>query len=113
MSFAPNVGAVLEERHGFAGALRTLGGGGPSRAPQYNRGHVGAPQYNSPGAYALPLAELLALHVGPDLLGHFRGSDRTAAEHGLERVLAALEADVVATERLLALRHVPSSSPVW
>src|SRR5438093_8766325 len=103
MSFAPNVGAVLEERHGFAGALRTLGGGGPSRAPQYN----------SPGAYALPLAELLALHVGPDLLGHFRGADRTAAEHGLERVLAALEADVVATERLLALRHVPSSSPVW
>src|SRR4030081_647634 len=104
MSGPLRVCRVLEERHGFAGALRTLGGLG---------GHCGAPQSNSPGSYALPLAELLALHVGPDLLGHDRGSDRTAAEHGLERVLAALEADVVPTERLLGrLRHVPSSCSV-
>src|SRR6184192_3820411 len=111
-------GRVLEERHGFAGALRTLAGlGGHFGAPPIQQaglgGHFGAPQSNSPGSYALPLAELLALHVGPDLLGHDRGSDRTAAEHGLERVLAALEADVVTTERLLAFRHVPSSLPVW
>src|SRR5439155_13116563 len=97
---------------GFAGRSERWGWGAIS-GPPIQQAHVGAPQYNSPGAYALPLAELLALHVGPDLLGHFRGADRTAAEHGLERVLAALEADVVATERLLALRHVPSSSPVW
>src|SRR2546421_1130967 len=117
MSGPPRVCQFLEERHGFAGALRTLGGWGAISGPPLQQaglgGHLGAPQYNSPGSYALPLAELLALHVGPDLLGHDRGSDRTAAEHGLERVLAALEADVVATERLLALRHVPSSLPAW
>src|ERR1700741_5165325 len=73
-------------------------------------GPLGASRPRSFGrSRALPLAELLALHVGPDLLGHLRGPDRSAAEHGLERVLAALETDVIAAERLLALRHVPSS----
>src|SRR2546422_2428022 len=61
---------------------------------------------------ALPLAELLPLDVRPDLLRHDRRSDRVAAEHGLERVLAALEADGITAERLLRLRHVPSSSVV-
>src|SRR5206468_876080 len=83
------------------------------RAPRLRRGaserwgvggHLGAPNKK-----ALPLAELLPLHVGPELLGHDRGSDRAAAENGLERVLAAFEADVITAERLLALRHVPSS----
>src|SRR5262245_15462648 len=57
----------------------------------------------------LPLAELLPLDVGPELLGHDRGSNGSAAEYGLERVLAAFEADVITAERLLALRHVFSS----
>src|SRR5262249_59095840 len=89
------------------------GGGGwgeAERVAPNKRAARGASRSSSLGrARALPLAELLPLHVGPDLLGHLRGADRAAAEHGLERVLAALEADVIPTDRLLALRHVASS----
>src|SRR5262245_37610400 len=57
-------------------------------------------------------SEPLPLHVRPDLLRHHGRPDRRAAEHLLDRVLAPLEADRVAAERLL-LRHVPSSSCGW
>src|SRR5438105_7684213 len=92
--------------------------------PRVNEGvwgkPLGVPQSKEPNGpheasrprRPLPLAELLPLDVRPDLLRHDRRSDRVAAEHGLERVLAALEADGITAERLLRLRHVPSSSVV-
>src|SRR5437879_13229866 len=54
----------------------------------------------------LPLPDPLALHVGPELLGHHGGPDGGAAEDLLHRVLAALEADRVPAECLPPLRHV-------
>src|SRR5215467_10001034 len=55
--------------------------------------------------------ELLPLDVAPDLLGHLGGADGRRAHHGLHRVLASLEVDRVATERLLLCHSLsPPSS---
>src|SRR5207237_8813162 len=54
---------------------------------------------------ALLAGELLPLDVHPELLRHLGRADRLVAEDGGHRVVAALEVDRVASERLLALRH--------
>src|SRR5262245_63066162 len=45
--------------------------------------------------------ETLPLHVAPQLLGHLGWADRRGAEQRFQAVRAALEADRVASERLL------------
>ena len=47
--------------------------------------------------------ELLPLHVDPELLRHLGRPDRRAAEHRLQRVVRALEADREPAERFLPL----------
>src|SRR5574341_138928 len=74
----------------------------------------GPPETVEPSVAGLLLAgELPPLHVGPDLLRHLGRPDRRAAEDGFHRVLTALEADRVPSERLLPLRHVPLLVMVW
>src|SRR5215510_2405554 len=80
---------------------------GESRGPE-RPGGTGQAQDDPAERGGLLLAgELLPLDVAPDLLGHLGGADGRRPHHGLHGVLAALEVDRVATERLL-LRHALS-----
>src|SRR5439155_4688964 len=103
-----------ERARGRAGAPRRLRRQGARRASDVAARTASLKKGGSPNAsrprrwkrVRLPLPEPLALHVGPELLGHHGRSDGAAAEDLLHRVLAALEADRVPAERLPPLRHV-------
>src|SRR5438034_6486086 len=63
-------------------------------------------------ASRLLVCELLPLDIGPEFLRHLRRGDRLVAEHGGQRVVAAIEVDGIAAEcRLLVLCHPLAS--VW
>src|SRR5262249_27607438 len=95
---------AVKPRRGRGGRAAEKEKGGPPNASRPS------PQEGA----GLPLAgQLLALHIGPDLLRHLGGADRRAAEDRLGRILAALEVDRVAPERLLPLRHSASLLRQW
>src|SRR5262249_50086551 len=95
---------AVKPRRGRGGRAGEKEKGGPPNASR--------PSHQE-GAGLLLAGQLLALHIGPDLLRHLGRPDRRAAEDRLGRILAALEIDRVAPERLLPLRHSASLPRKW
>src|SRR5262245_66672374 len=89
-------------------AVSSVGGGRVKRTGASWRRRAGSGRSGRGVAGLLLAGELLPLHVAPDLLGHLGGADGRRTHHGFHGVLAALEVDRVATERLL-LRHALSA----